>query len=88
MTKAEQLKKIKVEAIEKRDKETKALYKKYVNKIIDGKLRFYASLGYGMCSVKVRKKYSPSLVKVLFEEEGFEVAEMRKNGRSIFKIKW
>jgi hypothetical protein len=88
MTKAEQLKKIKAEAIEKRDKETQALYKKYVNKIIDGKLRLCASLGYGMCSVKVRKKYSPSLTKSLLEEEGFEVTEMRKNGRSIFKIKW
>lgn len=88
MTKAEQLKKIKAEAIEKRDNETKALYKKYVNKIIDGKLRMCASLGYGMCSVKIRKKYAPSLVKTLFEEEGFEVAESRKNGKSIFRIKW
>lgn len=88
MKKAEQLRKIKAEAIEKRDKETKALYKKYVDKIISGKLRMCASLGYGMCSVKIRKKYSPSLVKVLFEEEGFEVVESRNNGKSIFKIKW
>lgn len=88
MTRAEQLKKIKAEAIEKRDKETKALYKKYVNKIIDGKLRVCASLGYGMGSVKIRKKYAPSLVKALLEEEGFEVTELRKNGKSIFKIKW
>lgn len=88
MTKAEQLRKIKAEAIEKRDKETKALYKKYVDKIISGKLRMSASLGYGMCLVKIRKKYSPSLVKALFEEEGFEVVESRNNGKSIFKIKW
>ena len=88
MTKAEQLGKIKTEAIEKRNAETKALYKKYVNKIIDGKLRLCASFGCGVCSVKIRKKYAPSLVKALLEEEGFEVVESRNNGKSIFRIKW
>jgi hypothetical protein len=88
MTKAEQLRKITDEALAKVRAEKVAKHKAYADKIISGKCRFYAGLGKGSVKVKLRKKFSPSLVVDAIVDHGFAVIESSKNGRAILTIKW
>ena len=88
MTRAEEMRKITDKANEQKRVERLAKHEKYVSKIINGKVKFAANLGLGSCNVKVKKTFSPTLTKDAFEKHGFEVTESRKNGRSIFKLKW
>ena len=88
MTKAEEMRKITNEANEQKRAKRLAKHEKYVSKIINGKVRFAAILGLGSCSVKIKKRFSPTLTKDILEKHRFEVTESRKNGRSIFKLRW
>ena len=88
MTKAEKMRKITNKAHEQNRVEQIARHEKYANKIINGKVRFAATVGLPNCSIKIKKRFSPTLIKEIFEKHGFEVTESRKNCRSIFKIKW
>ena len=88
MKKAEEMRKITDKVNEQKRIERIAKHTKYANKIINGKVRLAALLGLGNCSVKIKRKFSPTLTKDALEKQGFEVAESRKNGRSIFKLKW
>lgn len=88
MTKAEEMRKLTNKANEQRKNEILAKHEKYVNQIINGKVVFAATLGLGSCTIKVKKRFSPTMVKDALERHGFEVTESRKNGRSIFKLKW
>jgi hypothetical protein len=88
MTKAEEMRKITDKANEQTRIERLAKHEKYANKIINRRIRFSASLGFGTCNVKIKKRFSSSLIKDTLEKHGFEVTESRKNGRSIFKLKW
>ena len=87
MTKAEEMRKITDKANEQIRVERLAKHEKYVGKIINGKVGLAATLGLGTCTIKVKKRFSPTLTKGAFEKHGFEVTESRKNGRSIFKLK-
>jgi hypothetical protein len=88
MTRAEQVRKITDKANEQKRIELLAKHEKYANNIICGKVRFAATLGLGVCDVKIKRRFSPTLTKDALEKHGFEVTESRKNGRSIFKVKW
>lgn len=88
MTRAEEMRKITDKANEQIRVERLAKHEKYANKIINSKVRLAAILGLGTCSVKIKKRFSPTLTKDALEKHGFEVTESRKNGRSIFKLKW
>lgn len=88
MKKAEEMRKITDKANEQKRIERLAKHERYANKIINGKVRLAATLGFGTCDVKIKKKFSPTLVKDALEKHGFEVTESRKNGRSTFKLKW
>jgi hypothetical protein len=88
MTKAERMREITDRASEQRKNEILAKHEKYANKIINGKVMLAATLGLGACSVKIKKRFSPTLTKDALEKHGFEITESRKNGRSIFKLKW
>lgn len=88
MKKAEEMRKITNKAIEQKRVERLMEHEKYASKIINRKVRFAATLGLPTCTIKVKKRFSPTLTKDALEKHGFEVAESRKNGRSIFKLKW
>lgn len=88
MTRAEEMRKITDKANEQTRAERLVKHEKYANKIINGRVRFAASLGFGTCNVKIKKRFSPGLTKDALEKHGFEVTESRNNGRSIFKLKW
>ena len=88
MTRAEEMRKITDKANEQKRIERLAKHEKYVSKIINRKVRLAATLGFGTCDVKIKKRFSPTLTKDAFEKHGFGVTESRKNGRSIFKLKW
>ena len=88
MTKAEEMRKITNKVNEQRRNERLAKHEKYANKIINGKARLAATLGFPTCTIKVKKRFSPTLTKDALEKHGFEVTESRKNGRSILKLKW
>lgn len=88
MTKAEEMRKITDKANEQKRVERLAKHEKYVGKIINGKVRLAAILGCSACKVKIKKRFSPTLTKDALEKHGFEVTESRKDGRSIFKLKW
>ena len=88
MKKAEEIRKIADEANEQKRAKRLAKHEKYANKIINGKIRFAATLGFSICNVKIKKQFLPTLVKNALEKQGFDVTESRKNGRSIFKLKW
>ena len=88
MTKAEEMRKITDKANEQIRVERLAKHEKYANKIINGEVRLAAIFGLGTCKVKIKKRFSPILTKDALERHGFEVTESRKNGRSIFKLKW
>ena len=88
MTKAEEMRKITNKANEQKRLERLAKHEKYANKIVNGKVRLAAALGFATCNVKIKKRFSPILTKDALEKHGFEVIESRKNGKSIFKLKW
>ena len=88
MKKAEEMRKITDKVNEQIRLERLAKHEKYANKIINRKVKFAALLGLGYCNVKIKKRFSPTLIKEALEKHGFEVTESRKNGRSIFKLKW
>lgn len=88
MRKAEEMRKITNKANEQKRIERLAKHEKYANKIVNVKARFAAALGLSTCNVKIKKRFSPTLTKDALEKYGFEVTESRKNGRSIFKLKW
>lgn len=88
MTKAEEMRKITNKANEQIRNERLAKHEKYASKIVNGKVRLAASLGFATCNVKIKKRFSPTLTKDALEKHGFEVTESRKNGKSIFKLKW
>lgn len=88
MTKAEEMRKLTDKASEQKTVERIAKHEKYASKIINGKVRLAATLGLGNCSVKIKRRFSPTLTKNALEKQGFEVTESRKDGRSIFKLKW
>ena len=88
MTRAEEIRKITNKANEQKRVKSLAKHEKYANKIINGKVRLAATLGISVCNVKIKKRFSPTLTKEVFEKLGFNVTESRKNGRSIFKLKW
>lgn len=88
MTKAEEMRKITNKINEQKRLERLAKHEKYASKIVNGKARLAATVGLGACNVKIKKRFSPTLTKDALEKYGFEVTENRKNGRSIFKLKW
>lgn len=88
MKRAEEMRKITDKANEQKRIERLAKHAKYARKIINRKVRLAATLGLGTCNVKIKKRFSPTLTKETLEKYGFEVTESRKNGRSIFKLKW
>ena len=88
MKKAEEMRKITDKANEQKRIERLAKHEKYVSKIISRKVRLAANLGLATCNVKIKKRFSPTLTQNALEKHGFEVTESRKNGRSIFKLKW
>lgn len=88
MTKAEEMRKITDKVNEQKRIERLAKHEKYANKIINGKVGLAATLGLSTCNVKIKKRFSPTLTKNALEKHGFEITESRKNGRSIFKLKW
>lgn len=88
MTKAEQLRKITDETLAQARAEKIKKHKTYAEKIINGKCRFFASIGKSSAKVKLRTKYSPSLVVDAIVDHGFEVVQSSKNGRAILTIKW
>ena len=88
MKKAEEMRKITNKAIEQKRVERLVEHEKYASKIINRKVRLAASLGCSTCIIEVKKRFSPTLTKDALEKYGFEVTESRKNGRSIFKLKW
>lgn len=88
MTKAEEMRKITDKANEQKRVEYLVKHEKYADKIINRKVRPAATFGLGTCNVKIKKRFSPTLTKNALEKHGFEVTESRKNGRSIFKLKW
>lgn len=88
MNKAEQLRKIANDALDKENAERIAKHKKYASKIVSGKCHLYASLGKVSARVKVKKKYSADLVIDALVDYGFTVIEGSKNGRAILTIKW
>ena len=88
MTKAEEMRKITNKANEQKRLERIAKHEKYASKIVNGKARLAATLGCSTCIIKVKKRFSSILIKEALEKYGFEVTESRKNGRSIFKLKW
>lgn len=88
MTKAEQLRKITDETLAQARVEKIKKHKTYAEKIINGKCRFFASIGKSSAKVKLRSKYSPSLVVDAIVDHGFEVVQSSKNGRAILTIKW
>lgn len=88
MKRAEEMRKITDKANEQIRIERLAKHEKYANKIINGKVRLAATLGLGTCNVKIKKRFSPTLTKDTLEKHGFEVTDSRKNGRSIFKLRW
>ena len=88
MTTAEEIRKITNRVNEQKRIERLAEHEKYANKIVNGKVRFAATLGLGTCNIKIKKRFSPTLTKDALEKYGFEVTESRQNGRSIFKLKW
>ena len=88
MTKAEQLRKITDETLAQARAEKIKKHKAYAEKIINGKCRFFASIGKSSAKVKLRTRYSPSLVVDAIVDHGFEVVQSSKNGRAILTIKW
>jgi hypothetical protein len=89
MTRAEEMRKITDKAKEQNRVDRITKHEKYANKIINRRVRLAATLGFGTCSVKIKKRFSPSLTKDALEKHGFEVTESRNNkGRTIFKLKW
>jgi tRNA G26 N,N-dimethylase Trm1 len=87
-TKAEQLREITTKAQEQARAERIARHKKYVDKIISKKLYFFATIGRTSAKIKVRRKYSPTLVIEQFANNGFEIKQTSKNGRAILILKW
>jgi hypothetical protein len=87
-TKAEQLREVTNKAQKEKQLEKENQHKRYVDKLISGKLHLCATLGRASAVVKVRKKYSPTLVCEEFQRYGFEVKQTSKNGRAILTIKW
>lgn len=87
-TKAEQLREITTKAQAQTRADRIAKHTKYVDKIINKKLHFFATLGRTNATIKVRKKYSPTLVIEQFGKYGFEIKQASKNGRTILTIKW
>ena len=88
MRTAEEMRKITDRANEQQMAELISEHKKYASKIINRRVRLAANLGLSACTVKIKKRFVPTLIKDAFEKYGFEVTESRKNGRSIFKLKW
>jgi hypothetical protein len=88
MKKAEEMRKITDKVNEQKRVKLLAKHEKYASKIINRKVRLAATLGRCICNVKIKKRFSPTLTKDALEKYGFEVTESRKNGRSIFKLKW
>ena len=88
MTKAEEMRKITNKANEQKRLERLAKHEKYASKIVNGKVRLAAALGFATCNVKIKKRFSPILTKDALEKQDFKVTESRKNGRSIFNLKW
>ena len=88
MTKAEILRKVTDEVREATTNKRIAKHKKYADKIVNGKCHCFAQLGNSSVKVKVRKKYSPSLVIDAIVDYGFTVIESSQNGRTILTIKW
>jgi hypothetical protein len=88
MTRAERLREI----MEKSNEEKRLAYaaknRRYANRIVSGKCHKRASQGYNHCEVKIKKKYSPTLVIETVEKMGFEVKRSSKNGKTVLMIKW
>jgi hypothetical protein len=88
MTKAEVMRNNTNNTHEKERVERRRKHDRYVKKLVDGKIRRAATLGFCCVNIKTKEKYSSNLITELLVSRGFEVTESRKNGRSIFKIKW
>lgn len=88
MTKAETARKITNTALEEARRLRLADHLVYTEKIVNGKIRRAALKGKSNIVLKLRKKYSPSLVVDEFVRMGFEVTQNRKDSRSILTIKW
>ena len=88
MRTAEEMRKITNRANEQKRVELISKHEKYASKIINRRVRLAANLGLSACTVKIKKRFVPTLTKDAFEKHGFEVTESRKNGKSIFKLKW
>lgn len=88
MTRAEEMRKIKEHAEQRREEARKARHKKYVQKIVDRKIRRRALIGCSNCVVKVSRWYSPTLTAETFASLGFTVTKTSKNGRTILTVKW
>lgn len=87
-TKAEKLREITSKAQAQARAARIEKHTRYVDKIINKKLHFLATLGRTTATIKIRRKYSPTLVIEQFERYGFEIKQASKNGRAILTIKW
>lgn len=88
MTKAEEMRKIKEHAEQRREEARKIRHKRYVQKLIDKKLRRRALVGCSNGVIKVSRWYSPTLTAETFANLGFTVTKSSKNGKTILTVKW
>lgn len=61
---------------------------KYVDRLMDTKIRRRALKGYNNCIIKLRKYESPALVSELFINNGFVTQLASKNGKQYIKVIW
>lgn len=88
MTKAEEMRKIKEHAEQRREEARKIRHKRYIQKLIDKKIRRRALVGCSNCVIKVSRWYSPTLTAEIFTNLGFTVNKNSKNGRTLLTVKW
>ena len=88
MTRAEEMRKIKEQVEQRRTEARKVRHNKYVQKLIDGKVRRRALVGCSNCAIKVSGWYSPTLTAETFTKLGFTVVKSSKNGKTILTVKW
>lgn len=86
---AERTRKITNNYYNERMKETEERSKKFVDKVVNGKIRNRASKGYAFCKVRLEKGCSRFVVRDEFKERGFSVSgKTTLFGGVKFNIQW
>ena len=60
----------------------------YARKMVSCKIKPRATKGHSNYTLKVGRRYSPTLVENAFNEMGFKVQRSSKNGRAFLRIGW